>query len=416
MPARRPADESRVVRPACQAGRMRDVEAVVEELADHDEAGLVVAACWYDISDDRPNYLMSQFDVQNFLWLTLPQLIRVPPVDLNPMPDWPAVVEQAAWFFERLDQPRYAAICRSEQTARILAAAEDELECFEQYAEATHESGIMPPPGLRITWLDEQGPREVAAYDAITRALERAIAAGEVDPADDQARLRVAVAVLEQPPDGHTETLLDLLFAERLALWRTNCGSQTLRELLVRIGPDVSKPMDLSPEVLLAGTRPLSEALHDLDGTAPRRRVAEKFGLIETVDGELTRTEDGERALAHPVLMFEAICTGLLDGDDRIARQAVAPLLAMLMLSDEVDRDMLVDRVGMVLYETGWRGDAHNEPMPQETVRATVTALLDDLHAAGGTTRREKERLTDFGERVVQAAVRTRTLQGGTAD
>src|SRR5262245_1160638 len=47
---------------------MQDVEAVVEELADRDDAGLVVAACWYDVSNDRPNYLMSQFDVQNFLW------------------------------------------------------------------------------------------------------------------------------------------------------------------------------------------------------------------------------------------------------------------------------------------------------------------------------------------------------------
>jgi len=395
---------------------MQDVEAVVEELADHDEAGLVVAACWYDVSDDRPNYLMSQFDVQNFLWLTLPQLIRVPPADLNPMPDWQTVVDEAAWFFEQLDQPRYAAICRGKQTARILASAEDELECFELYAEATHESGIMPPPGLRITWLDEQGPREVAAYDAITRALERAIVAGELDPAEDQSRLRIALAALERPPDGHTESLLDLLFTERLDRWRARCGSQTMRELLVRIAPDVSKPMDLSPELLLTGTRPLSEALHDLDASAPRLRVAEKFGLVETVDGALIRTEDGDRALAHPVLMFEAICTGLLDSDDRIARQVVAPLLAMLMLSDAVDLEMLVDRVGMVLYETGWRGDAHNEPMPQETVRSTVVTLLDDLHTAGGTTRDKSERLTTFGERVVQAALRTRTLQGGVVD
>jgi hypothetical protein len=395
---------------------MRDVEAVVEDLADHGEAGLVVAACWYDVSDDRSNYLMSQFDVQNFLWLTLPQLIRVPPADLTPLPDWQTIAGEAAWFFEQLDQPRYAAICRGEQTALILATAEDELECFELYAEATHESGIMPPPGLRITWLDDQGPREIAAYDAITRALERAIVAGELDPSDDRNRLRIAVATLEQPPDGHTETLIDLLFVERLERWRDRCGSQTMRELLVRIGPDVSKPMDLGAELLLTGTRPLSEALHDLDAPAPRLRVAEKFGLVETVEGARTRTEDGDRALAHPVLMFEAICSGLLDGDDRIARQVVAPLLAMLMLADEVDLEMLVERAGMVLYETGWRGDAHNEPMPQETVRATVVSLLDDLHTAGGTTRGETERLTTFGERVVWAAIRTRALQGGVVD
>src|SRR5262245_3754074 len=136
---------------------MQDVEAVIEELADHDEAGLVVAACWYDVADDRPNYLMSQFDVQNFLWLTLPQLLRDPPADLDPMPDWHAVVDEAVWFFERLDQPRYAAICRGPATAEILESAHDAIRSFELYAQATHASGIMPPPSLRITWLDAPG-------------------------------------------------------------------------------------------------------------------------------------------------------------------------------------------------------------------------------------------------------------------
>ena len=161
---------------------MQDVEAVVEELADRDDAGLVVAACWYDVSNDRPNYLMSQFDVQNFLWLTLPQLLREPPADLDPMPDWHEVVDEAAWFFERLDQPRYAAICRSQRTVEILESAHDAIRSFALYAEATRESGIMPPAALRITWLDQPGPREQALYDAITRSLERAIAAGELDP------------------------------------------------------------------------------------------------------------------------------------------------------------------------------------------------------------------------------------------
>ncbi|MFL6123459.1 hypothetical protein, partial [Actinophytocola sp.] len=260
---------------------MQDVEAVVEELADRDDAGLVVAACWFDVAGERPNYLMSQFDVQNFLWLTLPQLLRDPPADLDPMPGWQEVVAEAAWFFERLDQPRYAAICRGRQTSEILAAAHDAIRSFELYARATHASGIMPPAGLRIAWLDQPGPREQALYDAITRALERAIAAGELDPADDAKRLAVAVGVLEQLPDGHTETMQDLMLTERMRRLRVTSGSQTVRELLVRVEPDVAKPLDLTPEILLAGTRSLGQVVHDGAGPRPLCVLAQKLGLLD---------------------------------------------------------------------------------------------------------------------------------------
>jgi hypothetical protein len=381
---------------------MQDVEAVVEELADRDEAGLVVAACWYDVSNDRPNYRMSQFDVQNFLWLTLPQLLRDPPADLDPMPDWRAVVDEAAWFFERLDQPRYAAICRAEKTTEILEAAEDAIRSFELYAQATHESGLMPPAGLRITWLDHPGPREQALYDAITRALERAIVAGELDPADDARRLAVAVTVLEQPPDGHTETMQDLMLAERMTTLRVNSGSQTVRELLVRVEPDVVKSLDLTPEILLAGTRALGQVVHDRDGSGPMLGIARKLGLL---DDELNRTDDGERALAHPVLLFEAVVNAFALPEDQVARQAALPLLAMLILADTIDVDMLLNRIGIVFFETRESDD----PGPSDTVRKAVEQLLSDMRTAGVITG---DRLTDFGRRVALTGVRTRAMQG----
>jgi hypothetical protein len=384
---------------------MQDVEAVVEELADRDDAGLVVAACWYDVSNDRPNYLMSQFDVQNFLWLTLPQLLRRPPADLNPMPGWSSVVEEAAWFFERLDQPRYAALCRSERTREILESSDDQLHSFELYAQATHESGIMPPAGLRIAWLDHPGPREEALYDAITRALERAIVSGELDPDDESKRLAVALGVLEQPPDGHTEPMQELMLAERLARLHERSGSQTVRELLVRVGPDVAKQTDLTPEILLAGTRPLAQVVHEGDGPPRMTEVAEKFGLL--YDGELT--DDGERALSHPVMLFEAVVNGLADPPDPVARQAALPLLAMLVLADTVDVDMLLDRLGIVFFETG----ADDSPSPSVTVREVVAELLADMHTAGVLTAPgEDQRVTDYGRRVVLTGIRARAMQG----
>lgn len=384
---------------------MEDVEAVVEELADRDDAGLVVAACWYDVSNDRPHYLMSQFDVQNFLWLTLPQLLREPPADMDPMPDWQAVVAAAAWFFDRLDQPRYAAICRGERTREILESAHDALHSFELYARATHDSGIMPPPGLHITWLDRPGPREEALYDAITRALERAMVAGEVTPSDESRRLAVAVGVLDQPPDGHTETMQELMLGERMARLHAGSGSQTLRELLVRVGPDVATPMELTPEILLTGTRPLAQVVHEGDGPPGMTAVAEKFGLL---DGHGELTDDGERALSHPVMLFEAVVSGFAAPRDPVARQVALPLLAMLVLADTVDVDMLVDRIGIVFFETGF----HDAPSPPATVREVVAELLSDMHTAGVLTAPgDQQRLTDYGRRVALTGIKTRAMR-----
>lgn len=384
---------------------MQDVEAVVEELADRDDAGLVVAACWYDVANERPNYRMSQFDVQNFLWLTLPQLLRDPPTDLDPMPTWRAVVEEAAWFFERLDQPRYAAICRSPRTREILESAHDAIRSFELYADATRESGIMPPPGLRITWIDHPGPREQTLYDAITRALERAVATGDLDPADDAKRLAVAVGVLDQPPDGHTESMQELMLAERMTRLRTTSGSQTLRELLVRVEPDVAKPLDLTPELLLAGTRPLGQVVHDRDGSGPLLAIAQKLGLLAD---DHTRTEDGDRALAHPVVLFESVVNGFAAPADPVARHVALPLLAMLILSDRIDVDMLLNRLGIVFFETRHSDD----PKPSDTVKVVVDELLADMRTVGLITGAgDEQRLSTFGQRVALTGVRMRAMQ-----
>ena len=384
---------------------MQDVEAVVEELADRDDAGLVVAACWYDVSNDRPHYLMSQFDVQNFLWLTLPQLLREPPADMNPMPHWQAIVEEAAWFFERLDQPRYATICRSERTKEILASAADALRSFELYAEATHESGIMPPPGLRISWVDDPGPREQSLYDAITRALERAIAAGDLDPTDDVGRLETAMTVLDQPPDGHTETMLELTLAERMTRLRSAIGSQTVRELLVRVQPDVAKPLPTDPEVLFAGCHRLFSLLHTRDGSGPLLEVALHLGLL---DEDHRRTDLGDEALTHPTLLFETIINGFTYPDDPVEAHAALPLLAMLLLADTVDVDMLLDRIGIVFHETGWT----DTPAPEDTeMLLAVSRLLEDMRVVGLITN-DGERLTDFGRLVALWGIRVRAMEG----
>ena len=89
---------------------------------------------------------------------------------------------------------------------------------------------------------------------------------------------------------------------------------------------------------------------------------------------------------------------------DKDARQAALPLLAMLILSDTVDVEMLADRIGIVFFETG-----HSDvPGPTDTVRRAVDELLSDMRTAGIVSG---DRLTDFGRRVALTGVRARAMQ-----
>ncbi|MFL6118286.1 hypothetical protein, partial [Actinophytocola sp.] len=107
---------------------------------------------------------------------------------------------------------------------------------------------------------------------------------------------------------------------------------------------------------------------------------------------------------AHPVLLFEAVVTGFAAPDSRTARLAALPLLAMLILSDTIDEEMLLDRIGIVFFETG-QSDA---PAPSDTVRRVVADLLADMRTAALVTG---DHLTDFGRRVALTGVRARAMQ-----
>jgi hypothetical protein len=121
------------------------------------------------------------------------------------------------------------------------------------------------------------------------------------------------------------------------------------------------------------------------------------------------RTAKGEDALAHPVLLFEELVTAFSSPRDPTTRQAALPVLAMLLLADIVDVEMLMNRVGIVFFETR-RSDV---PEVSDTVRQKVTALLADMRTATVLTAPgPDQRLTDFGRRVVLTGLRTRAMQG----
>jgi hypothetical protein len=216
------------------------------------------------------------------------------------------------------------------------------------------------------------------------------------------------MGVLDTPPDGHTETMLELVLAERLGRLQAEVGSQTVRELLVRVQPDVTRPGPVDQETLFAGCHRMFTVLDTCDGNPQVLGVAQDLGLL---DEQHRRTELGDDALDHPTLLFETIINAFTYPADPVRANVSLPLLAMLLLGDRVDMDMLTDRIGIVFHETGWTDD----PAPEDVDMLTaVTGMLADMGTVGLLTD-DGEHLTAFGRLVALWGIRVRAMEGAPA-
>lgn len=399
----------------------QDIQDAVRGLRDHGDAGLVVALGWEHTAQAHPDEMMTQYDVQVFLWGMLPAWLR-DPGDV-PITDWRPVAEAAADFFTTLGQPRYAQLCRSDRTEQILeASVVDDARYRELFVEAVRDSGVVPPHGLRIEWLDEnvRGPIEATLHTTITRVLEQAIVNGELDPADENARIQVASTAMELVPDDHTDTIHDMFLAERVERVGKKSRSATVSELLVRVRPYITKQLDLTPEALLEGVRHVGQLLNKLDtegmdkedtSAGYLRPVLVRFGLAEVVDGRVRATEKGTRVLDHPVLVFDAVCTGFMDAYERMQNHVITPLFAMLMLTDTVDFEVISERIAVVLHEMGW-ADEDGEPAEEEYVDDVILDILSDMEYLRVISDDEVREVTPYGRLVMHSVLVWRLKRG----
>jgi len=430
---------------------VHDVDTALDLLCGRDLAsGRRVSEAWRGLSGGDAGYRASQFDVQRYLWLILPRMVRA-----GDPADWRPVAAAFAEFFDLTGEPRYAAICRGGWTERVLSAAGDRERCAELAINAMDDSGVLPPEELDIAWLPEPGPYEAAAFDAIARTLEAAIADGQIPlgtPATDTLRLVLALDLLgSRIADDGTRTIAQAMIAERLRYWSKQTPSSALREQLVRTEPDIatSPRTDLDSTTALAPLRLLLESCAGPGAKLTRagylptdlvarlaeampcartypgagrsethwppvgqlRELAYRCELVGPDGGRLRLTYVGEDALEDDQALFSAVCTMFVGNADPPHRQHVLEtVLTMLLLENRVDRSAIDRRLAVVLDEYDV-----TPPLTHEDVLRLRVEALWDLRVVDALVADDIERpvgLNELGRELAVAAMRARVMQG----
>ena len=160
-----------------------------------------------------------------------------------------------ARLFTLAGMERYAEVCTSEETARILDAyAGSRAEGLAAYSRALATSHAAPPDTDLLAWSSVMGPEERAAYDACARRDRargrRARAQGRRQRLEDQARrARRALAHPRRRARRGSDTWLSRISAERIEEWAH--GHPGERSRLARtVMPKLLEPPDLPDEPL----------------------------------------------------------------------------------------------------------------------------------------------------------------------
>ncbi|WP_182908133.1 hypothetical protein [Microbispora sp. H13382] len=324
---------------------------------------------------------ISQFDVCEFLWYTLP--IKVPGDQ--------ATIARALGVLLRLaGMERYAALCDSPATARILLtyAREGEEAGAAAYHRELEATGVVPPDIAELSWSSIMGPEELGAHVACAAALELAIVAG--DPVDREELTRRWLTTPR--PELGGDCWLHRVHGERLNRWVLGRGTAR-RELAqpfeVRLHAPIAAPDEPHLEPLRwllglarTGVR-LTERLNV--GRAVAVEAAGRFGWADrTVRGEndvpaltelrqiavddlgalrrsgrrLVLTTTGRNLLDDRAALWEAATTTLLvpaPGEHDFEVSIRESALMILVDGGVVRDDELRDRVAEVVNGEGWR-------------------------------------------------------------
>jgi hypothetical protein len=385
--------------------------------------------------------------VLRFAWYALPVKWIGPP-ELHRK-----ALDAAAELFDRLDLPRYAAVCRSAETATIHQAyTRSHGEGLKAFREAYRRSGVDPPDVDDFAWGDVMGVEEAAARAMAERALEEAMPPEGVSPGKAGWRSRsieVTTGVLDSPhPTLPGQTHRTAVLTERLDDWlrRAESRSPTLHGLrsgiVNRLLQPVPAPADaadrmapvtwflerveLGVQLTQAGYLPTAMVregwerfswnlgwtdrpprsetdvvqLHELHlllrrvGAVRRRRKALHISLL----GRRIR-EDGD-------LAWRTVAAGLSDGE---WARAVAEVFTLLLMDGEQRDRELEARARVILAEMGWR--TGGEAVDASGVSSSWWVTRRPLSALGGVDRQGDWRspittLTQFGEATLLEQIR----------
>jgi hypothetical protein len=360
---------------------------------------------------DEPLTTVTQHGLQSFLWYEMP---RKWPVEADEQLD---AARALGRLLEMVGFPRYAAICASALTEEILTLwDQDPAAGFAAFRRAMERSGVEPPDVPELVWGQVMGMIEAGAYHHTARALEVAIAAGDLRPGARGWRThqaRIARRYLTEPPEDGPERLspLDAVLSERLETWAGRGGDERAR-ILRPVAKELAAPVPV-PDDAAAALEPLSWLLrrgaegialtqtgninralareaaerfgwwgyhlpptgeNDLPVLSELRDVAREIGALRRSRARLVVTQRGSALAEDPAALWRATAATMLAGDD-FATAAGELALALLVVEGSLPESRLAPVIGPVLSGGGWR-DPAGQPPDQEAVRWAIHRSL----------------------------------------
>lgn len=354
------------------------------------------------LTGGEPLETVTQLDVCEFLWYTLP---------LKVGGDHERLAHSLGRLLEIGGLERYAALCTSPLTARILHAyAHDGEEAgTAAYQEALQATGVLPPDVPELQWSMIMGPEELGAHVACSAALELAIIAGEsVD------RVALTQRWLTEPrTDLGGDSWLHRVHGERLNRWVLGRGPAR-RELAqpfeVRLyAPVTPQPLPALHGLLSQAESSLPLRLAPSPAALRLRELAEHdLGALSRDGTRLALTDHGRFLLGSPEALWESV-TRLLLARGEHEFEVSAREAALMLLADGVlmSPAQLRERVAEVVGGEGW-----HPATGLEDVSASITALIGQLTALELAFCDELAiRLTRPGQFAALAALRAHALR-----
>ncbi|GII52878.1 hypothetical protein Pth03_12670 [Planotetraspora thailandica] len=399
-----------------------------------------VAVEW--LTGGEPLETISQLDVCEFLWYTLP---------IKLSGDRPTIARALGELLRLGGMGRYAALCDSPVTTEILRtyAREGEEAGAAAYHQALEETGVLPPDTPELSWSSIMGPEELGAHLACAAALELAIVSG--DPFD---RKTLTIRWLTAPrAELGGDCWLNRVHGERLNRWVLGRGSAR-RELAqpfeVRLHAPVAAPTRAHLEPLrwllslATGGVPLTERFNltralvvdavdrfgwdvmttrsvrgeaDVPALTTLKEIAvDELGALSRTGKRLELTAVGHALLADPATLWrEATATLLLParGEHDFEISIRESALMLLIDNGPLPYPELSERVADVVNGEGWRttegGQVNTADLaaPLGELQRRLDALGLRVDCAWGSPWR----LTDIGRSAALAALRARALR-----
>jgi hypothetical protein len=206
---------------------------------------------------------ISQLRLQEFLWHVLPSSWPLPTAGQL------SVARALGRLLELAGLERYADVCTSAETERVIAAHDASLaEGVAACADAVEASRIAPPDTDLLAWGSTRGPEEQTAYEACAAAIELAITAGELKVGASGWKTRRAAMVDrwlltpglarsghddrdDGPAERGIDTLLGKISTERIDEWAHGHPGERAR-MARKIVPRLLEPPVLPGEPLPA--------------------------------------------------------------------------------------------------------------------------------------------------------------------